>query len=119
MERWATHAAAAEGRPWVAAGLLVAAGALSSALLLLREHGLPDAAAALTAACKEAELPLLADGDGGGELGNVFGKAGLATPRFDSGGLRAGGGSKQLLSRCSWAVVKWLFSKVMLQKVTA
>ncbi|KAI3424707.1 hypothetical protein D9Q98_008096 [Chlorella vulgaris] len=87
MERWATHAAAAEGRPWVAAGLLVAAGALSSALLLLREHGLPDAAAALTAACKEAELPLLADGDGGGELGNVFGGAGL-TPRFDSAGAR-------------------------------
>ncbi len=73
-------------RHMVAAGLLVAAGALSSALLLLREHGLPDAAAALTAACKEAELPLLADGDGGGELGNVFGGAGLATPRFDSGG---------------------------------
>lgn len=37
MERWAGHVAAAEGRPWAAAGLLVAAGALKSALLLLRQ----------------------------------------------------------------------------------
>lgn len=37
MERWAGHVAAAEGRPWAAAGLLVAAGALKSALQLLRQ----------------------------------------------------------------------------------
>lgn len=37
MERWAAHVAAAEGRPWTAAGLLVAAGALKSALQLLRQ----------------------------------------------------------------------------------
>ena len=37
IERWAGHVAAAEGRPWTAVGLLVAAGALKSALQLLRQ----------------------------------------------------------------------------------
>lgn len=39
LERWAGHVAAAEGRPWTAAGLLVAAGALGSAHQMLRQVG--------------------------------------------------------------------------------
>ena len=37
LERWAGHMASAEGRPWAAVGVLVAAGALRSAVLLLRK----------------------------------------------------------------------------------
>ncbi len=39
LERWAAHVAGAEGRPWTAAGLLITAGALKSALLMLRQVG--------------------------------------------------------------------------------
>ena len=39
---------------WRAVGILVAAGGLRNAALLLRELKLPDAAAAFCAACKEA-----------------------------------------------------------------
>lgn len=105
MERWAGHVAAAEGRPWAAAGLLVAAGALKSALQLLRQHCVPDAAVALVAACRDAGLPLHqaagaagssagpagAAAGGAGELENLFVGSGQATrplQRFNSSGER-------------------------------
>ncbi|KAL4422261.1 hypothetical protein ABPG75_008458 [Micractinium tetrahymenae] len=92
LERWAGHVAAAEGRPWTAAGLLVAVGALRSAHQLLRQLGLFDAASALASACSEAGLapPELA-----GDLPNLWAAAGrgghAAGARFSSGGERPEG----------------------------
>ena len=56
VERWASHVADAEGRLWVAAGLMVGAGLLGDAADLLMQSGLPDAAAALLEASKEVGL---------------------------------------------------------------
>ena len=46
----------AEGDLWRALGVLVAGGALRTAVLMLRRLGLPDTAAAFAAACAEAGL---------------------------------------------------------------
>ena len=54
LKRWASHLAYSEGRPWMAAGVLIVAGALSSAVSLLSAQGLPDASMALILACSEA-----------------------------------------------------------------
>ena len=43
-----------EGRLWQACGVLAAAGALRSTVLLLRRCGVPDCAAAFVRACGEA-----------------------------------------------------------------
>lgn len=96
IERWAGHVASAEGRPWTAAGLLVAAGALKTALLMLRQYGMPDAAAALVAACREAGLceeqghSSSVGQEGGWELPNLWEAAGRgsqsAGPRLSLGG---------------------------------
>lgn len=61
MERWASHVAEAEGRPWSAAGLLVGCGMVSSAMELLIQHGLPDAAAVVYAAVKEGGVDVEID----------------------------------------------------------
>jgi hypothetical protein len=59
------------------------------------QHGLPDAAAALVAACREADLPLVQPGPSGAELANLWQGAGQAPPaRFDSGGCSAWAGSR-------------------------
>ena len=56
-EPWATtHPVQAEGDLWRALGVLVAGGALRTAVLLLRRLSLPDTAAAFAAACAEAGL---------------------------------------------------------------
>lgn len=54
---WApTYPVQAEGDLWRALGVLVAGGALRTAVLMLRRLGLPDTAAAFAAACAEAGL---------------------------------------------------------------
>jgi hypothetical protein len=50
----ACSGAQAEGSVWRALGIMTAAGSLRNAALLLRELKMPDAAAAFSAACKEA-----------------------------------------------------------------
>lgn len=47
-----------EGRLWQACGVLAAAGALRSVVLLLRRLSMPDCAAAFVRACTEAGLKL-------------------------------------------------------------
>ncbi|KAL4425017.1 hypothetical protein ABPG77_001795 [Micractinium sp. CCAP 211/92] len=99
LERWAGHVAAAEGRPWTAAGLLVAAGALGSAHQMLRQHGMPDAASALAGACAEAGL---APAERGGPLPNLWAAAGragqAASARLSSGGERPDSGAARAAS---------------------
>jgi len=56
LDRWATHVADAEGRSWMAAGLLVGGGLLGDAAELLVQNGLTDAAAALIHAAKQEQL---------------------------------------------------------------
>ncbi|KAK9845313.1 hypothetical protein WJX81_003317 [Elliptochloris bilobata] len=56
LERWAAHIHQAAGDLWRALGVLVAGGALRTAVLTLRRLGLPDTAAAFAAACGEAGL---------------------------------------------------------------
>ena len=51
-----TALAQAEGRLWRALGMLVAGGALRSAVLLLRKVGMPDCAQALAQAVADAQL---------------------------------------------------------------
>ncbi len=59
-----------EGNVWRALGIMVAAGALRNAALLLRELRMPDAAAAFCAACKEAGFHSpLAPSDAGQPVG--------------------------------------------------
>lgn len=68
--------------------MLVAAGALKSAATLFRQAGLPDAAAALVAACKEGDVPLTQAALESGELANLFSGGQPAVQRYNSAGER-------------------------------
>ena len=98
LERWASHMAWTEGRPWAAVGLLVAAGALRSALQLLRQGGWPDAAQALVAACAEARVPMEQQALEGGELQNFF-PGTQPVRRYNAVGGRVGEGQEADLAQ--------------------
>eukprot|EP00884_Botryococcus_braunii_P018245 jgi/Botrbrau1/5103/Bobra.0128s0014.1 len=85
LERWASHLHQAEGKLWAAMGVLVAGGALRTAVLLLRKLGLAAAAFAFVAACSEAGFrnPNAAADSGG--LDNLFHHSGNTPLRRGSG----------------------------------
>ncbi|KAK9829709.1 hypothetical protein WJX72_007460 [[Myrmecia] bisecta] len=72
LERWAAHIHQSEGSLWRAMGIMAAAGALRSAVLMLRKLGMADSAMAFAQACAEAGLYNPAASPDGGHLDNLF-----------------------------------------------
>jgi hypothetical protein len=64
------------------------------------QAGLPDAAFALIAACREAEVPVEQHNLDTGELQNLFPPAGMPVRRFNSGALLNMGARLCLCGRC-------------------
>lgn len=83
LDNWAGHVQQGEGSVWRAVGLLAGAGELGAAALMLREAGLPDAAASFAAAVHDAGMT------GGGGQGLISLQTASTGPQRNMGSLTA------------------------------